>query len=574
MFGLKFLVVFRVFAALSLLAFAIWWFSNVLFIGASREEAIFFYDPSYVVRIGERDGEYYPIYNDLRDGPSIMRTKDYWFFKTISRPLPPKYILEIGGKRFPLLVWLQNGPGYIYPRMIFYYIKPSLLSGRIPCLIVTLATLFGVFLFCLRFFSLKAATFSLISLSSVTSFLIVSLPGWFFQYQVLCLCSVWSSFFFFMWLNEKENEKGGGDNENLRNFLIFTLFICFGISTHLRFFGFLASIIFAALLTRIRVKVRYVHAIIFLSLVTLSSLPYIMHSIDNPYFMGVGRGWMNIAPVLEGDAYGAMKTFLLRFTDMFRSFENFINALSQSTNAFLQNFDSEEFFHQLGFYEGEFKASPLILIPLLCIFFHLDKISKLIILILLIYWIFSFVLTPPSVFTLTSVPWQFLPMVPLICILFGRSLSLLWDKMVLKLVSLMLLSSFVLPQVFQTEKIIKMTKTTPSFYSIEAQRELVNVLRSLGVRRPVNLAGLVSLEIMSEGEIRPIDYFYFVALNSERFEEIINAILKINRGGYMILSGFPSTSLISQAASKIGIGVREVASIPKHQPAFTVLKLE
>lgn len=555
------------------------WLSSFSLIGSwSEEEAIFLYEPIYVVRIDKGEDGYYPLYNDPKYGPSVAVVKYYYHqtIKTFSKPLPPKYSVEFKGKRFPLIHWLQLGPGYIYPRWIIFSVFKSLfghslLSFRISGLLVSLTTLLGIFIFCHKFFNRRIAIFSTALFSTVTFFFIFSIPADLFQYQSFTMCAIWSLLFLFLWRESKKN----------LYFVLFLIFVCFGISNHLRFLGFLASLSLALIILKIKLPLRYSHVAIFVLFLALTLSPYIMHSIDSPNFERTEIGWMGIAPVLEGDSFDAAKTIFSRFLSTFKTAYDIQNAISQHIESLLLNFDSKGVFTQLDFYRGSFKPSFIYFIP-----FLLGTITTLVLknpfiprlfipLVILIYWLLSFVLTPSTMFTSTNLPWQYLGILPLFCISLVRFLDFLCGKgrffMIFAYILFLLSSSL---QVLQTQKILQMIRETTTHISAKAQRELVEYLKEKGIKNPLNLSSRVSLQAISEGEIQPFEYFTFLALNLEKIYEKLELILRMNIGQYAITGDLIPYSLLMKIASKSGVSIEKIASFPKGgSPVFTLIRI-
>ena len=563
--------------------FVCFWFLNALVFGPVDEEA-YFKEKGRVVGIRLIEGNYQPVFNEEAYNPNSAVIKGNKFFRRISRSLPPVYEIELKGTRLVLFTWPHGGfPVNI--QNLFLKICSSVLFARLPILLLSLGILIGTFFLSIKIINTQAAFFSVASLSSLSSFFILSLIGSSIIYEFAIFCEI--LFLIFLTLY--------ADTLKMRHLFIASCFAGMLLMSYLPFSLIILSSFLAIFVLRKEFNIGIRQLILLIVVVGIFVIPVVFSSLDSPKSPILGSPRIPIFPrdeqelaIFKDDwTRGIFRNPLLFIgavssNPIPKNFEEIKYRLKNLVYDLSANFDIREGFgkHLDVNTEPKVKISPLLSIPftlavLLCLI-RCDPRALLVPIVVLIFLFFHSFFWAHEGFSR-----RILPAIPLMCMCFGRFLWRIWIQgCFFKALATLFLIAVCLSQVSITWKILKDTKNGEPFYiyhPMNAQKELAYFLLKEKIYEPINISSLTELGLLTGWKVKPIDCSYLVTLKNFVNFDILKFLRMIEGREVIVgwIEPWDFRSLEKQSLS-LGFKIRKIASFPsgKPEPIFTLAKVE
>lgn len=520
---------------------------NIDIIGTIDDE-IYNKSKNRIVGIVKYKGEYKELFNEYENSPNNAYVKNLGFAKLISQSLPPISSIAIGDKTFPLLIWFHAGfPPYTIQNL-FLHIKYTVISARIPCVLLAYLLVFVIFLI------FKELGFKTPSILFGISFFMVSAS--------FIIFSVQSASFPYMFCN-----------------LLFVIFILLSIKDRfvlssiaagliiLSYFKFGANLVLPYILITlfstqdIRTTLKKI-SIFSLTLLLFAS-PYIIHSLvfyelDKNLPRPGGNSFFSFFPRTP-------ITFIIQYAQRFDIIQGIKNGL----------IDIAEIIGKVGYgthltVNYSYSSSKFFLIPIflftLC-FFEKRLISLLAIVIL-------YILCESITFTAHGFPRRFIIVLPIIISTLGV-ISWEYRKKIFGLILITFMIAYAYTQIKELNKFIGKLKKEGialQYTHMEVQEELKKFLIENNIKEISNFSALINLDIISEGKVNVYDWSYAILWGAIKFNP---AIFQVNEGRYILFSWIKPHDEIEKIARMYKFKLRKIKSFSRgNNEIFTISKIE
>lgn len=406
--------------------------------------------------------------------------RDYGYFKTISRPIPPIYYIQLKDIKIPILFYPHVSSFSIFVQRGFLSLANSssnyALWLKIPSFFAAILTILGVYLLSLsifkeRFISLVSAC--LYSLHPVY-FLHLQMVSPYAFFNIFFV--VWTLYFMIRYFESK--------GKNKIHLLALLIFILLGSINYLLFSVFFASTLLSLFILR---KIGFGTFILLSIFLAFSCFPYIIYSLDfsgvYPHFKGFLYSVWTAPPI---------KLVGLSLPPSFQEFSiidkmklRFLNLLSQT-------------FTPISLYciWGVCKLSFIHDFPYIILAILIPFVSKASLVLVIPSIIFFLLFSPFSLhpglmkFTIS----HFAHITPLLLI----SLSSARKKLLLFIIPFYCLSFIPL-----FSGMILKAENSRAEFSKKAEKELIDYLKENEVESVV-ITGFSTAQIYSNGEVKPL----------------------------------------------------------------------